>query len=213
MKWSEEAWSKADYIYQSILKLPFVRELAAGSLNKERFLFYIQQDSIYIKNYSKVLAHIASRLPIREQMEDFLKFASEGIMVERLLHESYLHENTSSILPTPTTLLYNSYESSMALESVEIEVAAILPCFWVYHKVGQEIMKGSSERNPFSRWIETYADESFAESTRRAVEICDEMASCATKQIRDRMTEAFITSTKMEWMFWDSAYNLEKWKI
>ena len=213
MKWSEEAWSKAEYIYRSILKLPFVRELSSGTLSNERFLFYIGQDSIYIENYSKILAHIASRLPRKEHMEDFLRFASDGILVERLLHKSYLSEKAISIAPTPSTLLYTSYESSMALEPVEIEAAAILPCFWVYQKVGEEIMKGSSKDNPFYHWIETYADESFAESTQRAIEICDEMAAHTTEGIRERMTEAFITSTKMEWMFWDSAYNLEKWKI
>ena len=213
MKWSEDTWSKAEHIYRSILCLPFVRELSAGTLSKERFLFYIGQDSIYIENYSKILAHIASRIPGRSRMEDFLKFASDGILVERLLHESFLTDKSLSILPTPTTLLYNSYEASMALEPVEIEAAAILPCFWVYQKVGEEIMKGSRGGNPYSPWIETYADESFAASTGRAIEICDELANNTTKGIRERMTEAFITSTKLEWMFWDSAYNLEKWKI
>ena len=111
MKWSEEAWSKVEYIYRSILDLPFVKELSSGTLSKERFLFYICQDSIFIENYSKILAHIASRLPRKEHMEDFLRFASDGILVERLLHKSYLSEKAISIAPTPSTLLYTSYES------------------------------------------------------------------------------------------------------
>ncbi|MDE7401906.1 MAG: TenA family protein [Muribaculaceae bacterium] len=213
MKWSEEAWLKAEPIYKSILCLPFVRELSSGTLSRERFLFYIEQDSIYLENYSKILAHIASRLPLSSQMEDFLRFASGGIMVEKILHESYLNNQHLSKLPTPTTLLYNSYEASMVLEPVEIETAAILPCFWVYQRVGEEILKMMQKDNPYSRWIETYGDESFAASTRRAIEICDELAEMSTPQIRERMTEAFIRCTKMEWMFWDSAYNLEKWKI
>ena len=213
MKWSEEVWSEAEHIYRSILELPFVRELSEGTLSRERFIYYIGQDSLYIENYSRVLAHIASRLTRRDHVEEFLKFASDGIMVERLLHESFLDGTVPYIDPAPTTLLYTSFESSMALRPVEVEAASILPCFGVYQKVGEDILARSREDNPYSRWIATYADESFAAATRRATEICDELAEDATPAVRQQMTRAFITSTKMEWMFWDSAYNLEKWKI
>ena len=79
--------------------------------------------------------------------------------------------------------------------------------------VGKEIHKRSLNDNPYSKWIETYADESFALSTSRAIDICDQLAATTTEVIRNKMTEAFVMATKMEWMFWDSAYNLEKWKI
>ncbi len=213
MKWSEEVWQKAEYIYEDILRLPFVKELATGSLSKERFLFYIRQDAIYIENYSKVLAHIASRLPEKGWREDFLKFASDGILVENALHASFTEISDTNTVATPTCLLYCSYESAKALEPVEIEAAAILPCFWIYMCVGNEIHKNCESNNPYSKWIDTYADEYFAKSTARAIEICDELAEKTTEGIRDKMTEAFIAATKMEWMFWDSAYNLEQWKI
>ena len=213
MKWSDEAWKQAKPIYDAILRLPFVCELSDGTLDKERFLFYIRQDSIYVENYSRVLAHIASRLPLQDQVDSFLKFSADGIIVERALHESYLCNNPTDMQATPTTLLYNSFESSKATGPVEIEAASILPCFWIYQKVGDEIMKRCSPDNPYSHWIETYADPAFAESNRRAIEICDQLAANTSSEIRKKMTTAFVMSTRMEWMFWDSAYNMEKWKI
>lgn len=212
-KWSYEAWKAASPVYQEILNLPFVRQLAEGTLSQNRFFFYIEQDSIYVENYCRVLAHIASRLSRPEHIADFLKFASIGIEVEKILHQTYLGTGHSSVSPTPTTLLYNSYESAMGLGDVEIEAASILPCFWVYLKVGKHIFETSSRNNPYFRWIETYADKDFERSTLRAIEICDELAENASDDIRRKMTHAFVTATKMEWMFWDSAYNLEKWKI
>lgn len=213
MKWSDHAWREVADVYNAILEHPFVSELSAGTLSKERFLFYINQDSIYIENYSRVLAHIASRLPGRKQTEDFIRFASDGIAVEKLLHESYLAGSSVDSAPTPTTLLYNSFESSKALAPVEVEAACILPCFVVYLNVGRVISERSVAGNPYSHWIETYADETFAASTARAIEICDELAAKTTPEIREQMTRAFVMSARMEWMFWDSAYNLEKWKI
>lgn len=212
-KWSEEAWEKALPVYNSILDLPFVRELASGTLSRERFLFYITQDSLYIDNYSRILAHIASRLPEKAQMEDFLKFATDGILVEKALHDTYLGDKPRDIKPTPTCLLYNSYESSKMSRPVEVEAASILPCFWVYQRVGEHILRESSTDNPYSQWIDTYADEAFAISNRRAIAICDELAVNSSQAIRNEMTEVFEMSTRMEWMFWESAYKLEKWKI
>lgn len=212
-KWSREVWRLAEPIYNEILNLPFVRELAAGTLSEERFLFYLEQDALYIDNYCRVLAHIASRIGVREYTEDFLRFASDGVAVEKALHESFLKDGVKDVVPTPTCLLYCSYESACGLQPVEIEVAAVLPCFWVYQRVGKEILGSCRPGNPYARWIETYADEMFEASTSRAIEICDALAAFASKEIRERMTEAFLNSTRMEWMFWESAYNLEKWKI
>ena len=213
MKWSEEALKEVEGIYEDILRLPFVKELTAGTLSKERFLFYIKQDSYYVENYSRVLSHIASRLPEKEWREEFLRFALDGILVENSLHASFTEISYSKIHPTPTCLLYVSFESAKGLEPVEIEAAAILPCFWIYMLVGNEIHKNSNTDNPYSNWINTYADESFAQSTAKAINICDQLAQQTTPEIRTKMTEAFVMATKMEWMFWDSAYNMEKWKI
>lgn len=213
MKWSEEVRVKAKPIYEAILRHPFVEELASGTLSQERFLFYIRQDAVYIEQYSRVLAHIASRLQNKEWMEEFLNFASQGIIVERALHASYLKEEELAAEPTPTCLLYTSYEASKAMDPVEVEIASILPCFVVYKRVGEEILKRSSSDNPYRRWIETYGDDTFAESTSRASAISDALAEEASQEVREAMTKAFQISTKMEWMFWDSAYRLEKWDI
>ncbi len=213
MKWSEEVWKKVEGIYEEILQLPFVKELTAGTLSRERFFFYIKQDAYYIENYSKVLSLIGSRLPKKEWREDFLKFALDGIIIENALHSSFTDICSSKLQPTPTCLLYCSFESATCLEAVEIAAAAILPCFWIYMLVGNDIHKRRKIDNPYAKWIETYADEAFAISTAKAIEICDQLAANATEEIRDKMTDAFVMASKMEWMFWESAYNMEKWKI
>ena len=41
----------------------------------------------------------------------------------------------------------------------------------------------------------------------------DELAEAGSEEIRASMTDAFMTAARMEWMFWNSAYNLEKWEI
>lgn len=213
-KWSEEAWNAAQHIYHSILDLPFVTELARGTLPGRKFLFYLAQDSMYLDTYSRMLAHVASRLDDKSHMESFLKFASDGIAVERALHESFIC-GTDMPPQSPSCLLYTSVQKASALEAVCVEAASLLPCFWVYQRVGEHIAATASnlDGNPYEKWIKTYGDESFAESTRRAIEICDILAENASVDERRRMTDIFVTCTRLEWLFWESAYNMEQWKV
>ena len=67
--------------------------------------------------------------------------------------------------------------------------------------------------NPYRGWIETYADGGFSGSTGQLMDLCDRFADNASPGIREEMTEAFVTGVKLEWMFWDSAYGREQWRI
>lgn len=213
-KWSEEAWLAAEHIYHNILNLPFVTELAQGSLPQCKFLFYLAQDSMYLDTYSRMLAHVASRLSDKSHVESFLKFASDGIAVERALHESFISKMEMPS-QSPSCLLYTSVQKASALDPACVEAASLLPCFWVYQRVGEHIASTASnlESNPYKSWIKTYGDASFAESTRRAIEICDHLAETASPDDRQRMTDIFVTCTRLEWLFWESAYNMEQWKV
>lgn len=214
-KWSEEAWEEALPVYRKILEHPFVEQLARGELAAGKFMFYLRQDSIYLGNYARVLTHIASRLSDREQTAAFIRFAADGIEVEKALHESFLCGDVP--LPqeiSPTCLLYTSVLQSQATAPVEVEAAAVLPCFWVYQRVGEEILaRQRGDGNPYMRWIATYADPSFGEATLRAIAICDALAARTGEEVRRRMTDIFVRCTRMEYLFWDSAWQLETWKI
>ncbi len=214
MKWSEEVWKTISPIYNKILTLPFIDELTKGILSEDRFLFYISQDSLYLNSYVQVLSHIASRIPGDEFRMKLLEFAADGINVEKSIHKYFLTGRVRESLQSPACMLYTSFLKSQAYSMVEVEMASVLPCFWVYQKVGEYILaKSNIETNPYRKWIETYADKQFAEATRQAIIICDQLAFALTPKQRELMTEAFIIGTKMEFLFWDSAYKKEQWII
>lgn len=214
-RWSDKAWEAALPVYRKILEHPFVGKLSAGTLSPERFRFYIRQDALYLDGYARRLAHIASRLARKEHTEAFLRFALDGVEVERALHEQFLGgEHPSPDEISPACLLYTSLLGSQAMAPVEVEAAAVLPCFVVYQRVGEHIhARQHGADNPYRRWIETYADPSFAEAAALATHICDELADAAGEETRQRMTELFVRCTRMEWLFWESAWRLETWNI
>lgn len=211
---SRKAENLSAEIFRKITDLPFVRALADGSLPREKFIFYLQQDSLYVKNYAQVLAHAAARLPEQWMRAEFLKFATVGIEVEQFLHQYYLKDNCpDDSEASPACMLYNSWHRSHAYDPVEVEAAGLLPCFTIYGKVGLHILALAKAGNPYMRWIETYSDPDFQDSTKMACHICDELYDKASEIVKLAMTDAFMTASRMEWLFWDSAWHLRRWQI
>ena len=217
MKWSETTWKAAEPVYKKILEQPFIQGLINGTLDNDKFTFYIQQDALYLAEYGKVLTGIASRLSKPEHIEAFIHFAGDSIAVEKALHESFVSKTESSAKtePSPSCLLYTSYLlRQLANSPVEVIAAAVLPCFWIYKKVGDYILANQTKgHNPYQSWIDTYGGEAFEDSVKMAIAICDELAEKCTEEQRKAMTEAYVMCSKMEWLFWDSAWHLEKWAI
>ena len=208
MKWSEEAWNAAEEVFDSIKELPFVTELAAGTLDMRKFKFYINQDRLYLDTYTRVLAHIASRMPDNDDMAAFLRFSTDGVAVEKSLHAGYSHEICDR--KTMACTFYTAYLKSMCEAPLAVEAAAALPCFWVYQKVGEHILSTANlKANPYADWISTYGGDGFDNDTRKAIGICDRLASDVSDEVRKEMTQAYVNCTKLEWLFWDNSYKEE----
>ena len=217
MKWTDKAWETISPIYQNIIEMPFIKELQNGTLPLEKFQFYMGQDSFYLENFARSLALIGARAERIDHALDYIRFAEGAIVVEKALHDSYFQEfgleNRGKIEPT-THHYINFLKSTAALDQVEIAMAAVLPCFWIYQEVGDYIYKNQlAEKNPYQKWIDTYAGEEFGELVTKAKKICDVVAENCTATQQKRMTQAFIAGSRLEFMFWNSAYQLKKWEV
>jgi thiaminase/transcriptional activator TenA len=217
MKWTEKTWKHSEYIYDKIVQMPFIQELITGELDIEKFKFYIAQDSNYLEHFSRTLSLIAARVHDEAHVLQFIQFAEGAIVVEHALHASYFKEFgiPEKISSSPSCHHYISYMTSQAaLAPVEVAIATILPCFWIYKKVGDFIYQQKQvEGNPYKNWINTYAGEEFGVLVEQALEISNEVAIQCTETQQARMTDAFEKACYLEWKFWDSAWYLEGWKI
>ena len=218
MRFSDEAWQQAAGLREAIHRLPFNRELAAGTLSRERFRFYIMQDAIYLAAYARVLAIAAAKAPDAATVHAFAQAAVEAVAVERALHSRYLAEfgvdpaTVADTEPSPDCLAYTSYLLATAHQQPwEVLVAAILPCFWIYWDVAGAITGSAAAENPYRAWIDTYADPRFGEAVRMVIDIADRAADGATPPVRAAMLAAFSRSAQYEYLFWDSAYQRRSW--
>lgn len=217
MSFGDELWQSITPIYKAILEHPFIEELMDGSLARDRFVFYMKQDALYLQDFSRALGITGARATAIDQLQSFLGFAHGAISVERSLHEGYFRDfnATLDVERAPACFAYGQYLIATATTGSYAEsVAALLPCFWIYRDVGNYIYGRSESRlakNPYRAWIETYSGEHFDESVSRAIEITNAVAADASSEDIARMRRAFVQSSRLEWMFWDSAYRLEVW--
>lgn len=214
--WYEQTRAKTEDIFQSIVNHDFVTGLTQATLDKDTFGFYVNQDSLYLSEYKKALVGVGTKCHKPEDTQFFYESATGIIQVEDALHKEFLEKKYLNPEPSPTCELYNSYLARIVInESVEVGAAAVLPCFTIYKEVGDYILKTQQNQgsNPYQAWINTYASEEFALAVKQAINIVDTYALTASPQDLAKMEEVFIKTSKLEWMFWDSAYKQEKWKI
>src|ERR1700730_5469616 len=113
--YSDEAWQRTAPLREAIHSLPFNRELAAGSLSRERFQTYIVQDAIYLGQFSRALAISAAKAPDTPTMQSFAQSSLGAIAVEQALHGRYLRDfgvdpaGVADADPLPDCLAYTSY--------------------------------------------------------------------------------------------------------
>lgn len=215
MTWSEHVRKKIDPIYRSIIEMPFIQEMMDGTLAIDKFQFYMAQDAHYLEHFARALALIGARAADTTDALAFMRFAENAIVVEAALHESYFRDfglkDSGKIEPACHHYIH-FLKSTAALDSVEVGMAAILPCFWIYKEVGDYIYKNQlSATNPYQRWIDTYAGEEFGIAVKHAIEICDRAAAGTVEPMINAMDKAFVTAAYLEFDFWDAAYSRKRW--
>ena len=211
-----------DGIMNTIHHHAFNVELSEGILPREKFIFYLIQDALYLADFAKALALTAGRLVNNTHVQQFIQFALDAIKAECELHFGYIDKYRSStdlafdltVEQSPTCFMYTNYLLKMAsLASVEEAVSSLLPCFLVYNEVGKRMASHQISNNPYHDWIALYSSDAFELSVSLAIQITNELALTASECIQEKMVAAFVRATQLEWLFWESAYCQESWLV
>lgn len=203
---------------RQIHDMPFNRELAHGSLPAEVFRGYIVQDAHYLEGFARALSLAAAKAPDPATIAQLAGSAGTAAAVERLLHGHYMAlygVSEAQFRATGVSQACDHYIASLiracALGDFPEALAALLPCFWIYHDVGHEIAAMAAPGNPYAEWIATYSGEDFSAGVAKMLALTDRVAAAADAATRARMQKVFARSCWHEWHFWDSAYHRRNW--
>lgn len=208
-----ETWAAID-------ALPFLAKLAAGRLELPRFAFFIAQDIQYLDTFVEVLRRAAA-LAEDEETRAFLLGRSESVQrVEQGLHGSFapaLGLDVPAVRaqePAPVTVAYANHMRSVAAHgSLGEVIATILPCYWVYRRVGERLAATPPPHEIYATWVGAYAAPEFGVAVARQIALLDTLAARADDEERARMQRWFHRSLRYEWMFWDQADRELAWPV
>ncbi len=213
-------WRSIEPIYAAILEHPFLAGLTDGSLPRDSFRFYVIQDAHYLREYAKALAVLAGRAHTEDAVLTLSRHAAGAIEVERSLHDSFFRDfdlSPAAVAATPlapTTVAYTSYLLAAAHGGSYAEgLAAVLPCYWIYREVGQELLRRGSPDPLYQRWIATYGGEEFDAVVREALALMATAGADIGNAERARAEQRFVTTSRYEWLFWDAAWRREEWPV
>jgi len=213
---STEAWDGIRDWRDAIETMPFIAALADGSLPADAFAFYLAQDAVYLTEFARALTLVAASAPTAPAQVFYAGSARVALEVETLLHHGWLEEHGKPLATeaSPVTAAYTDHLlASCVRGGYPVATAAVLPCYWLYAYIAEVLVAraGDLTDHPYGRWLSTYADPSFQESTAQARTFTDEAAATVDGATRDRMRAAFTRSALYEYAFFAQGLDRPEW--
>src|SRR3954454_12222896 len=218
--WSARLWEEIQPTYAAILDHLFVTRLTDGTLDGDVFAHYVAQDVHYLRDYARALAIVAAKAPTLGDTAMFARHAAEVFDVELALHGTLLPQlgldaaAVDAAEVAPTTMAYTSYLLAATYGgSFADGLAAVLPCYWIYARVGAALLERGSPDPRFQRWIDSYGGDEFADMVAMVLDLTDRIGPQLNPDDEAVARAHFATTARYEWMFFDAAHRRERWPV
>jgi len=207
-------------LWEAQLRHPFVVGLAAGTLPRDRFQFYIVQDALFLTSLAHTFAFAATKTADPARIVRLGEMCVETVQVERALHEMYAARfgmttaAMAAMTMAPTNYAYTRHMLTIGATGSLAEVAtAVLPCAWIYAVVGQHFTARGEPpaEHAYRDWLLAYATPDFDRVGAWLRDVVDDEATRLDAGARQRLRNIFRTSSQYEYLFWEMAWKGEGW--
>lgn len=205
-------------VWKACLRHPFVTGIGDGTLDMEKFRYFMLQDYLYLFDYARVFALGVVKARDPELMRVFAANVDAILGGEMKIHRAYMkrlditEEQVFSVKPALANLSYTNYMLSVAHAGTPMEiVASILACSWSYAEIGQALaaIPGAAEHPFYGEWIRGYASEEYTATNQALIKLMDTLAADATESQLAYLTDVFVNCSRYELGFWDMAWEVQ----
>ena len=205
-------------VWEACLRHPFVTGIGDGTLDMEKFRYFMLQDYLYLFDYARVFALGVVKARDPELMRVFAANVDAILGGEMKIHRAYMkrlditEEQVFAVKPALANLSYTNYMLSIAQTGGPMEiVAAILACSWSYAEIGQALaaIPGAAAHPFYGEWIRGYASEEYAATNQALIELMDSLAADAGEEQLAYLTDVFVNCSRYELGFWDMAWDVQ----
>lgn len=217
MRFTERLRKAADPVWQGYFTHPFVTGIGDGSLDIERFRFFLLQDYLYLYDYAKVFALGLLKSSSPEEMRFFSQNVDAVLNGEMNTHRAYMKRlgisdgQAKSAGMSLQNRAYTSYMLSAGYSGGVPEVlAAILACSWSYAEIGKRLaaVPGALEHPFYGEWVCGYAGDEYQAANEALIRRMDAVAEGLSPARLDLLEELFLNCSRFEGQFWDMSWEM-----
>lgn len=214
---TQRLYEAASPIWQACHDHPFVKGIGDGSLDREKFQYFLLQDYLYLFDYAKVFAWGVVKANDPELMRFFSANVDAILGGEMKTHRAYMQrlgiteEQVFQVQPALNNRSYTSYMLSVAAAGGPAEiVASILACSWSYAEIGARLaaIPGAADHPFYGEWVRGYSSKEYQDTNDALVARMDALAQNCTEAEYRRLEDIFVTCSRYELGFWEMAWRL-----
>ncbi len=207
-------------IWASYNNHPFVRGIADGTLDREKFRYYIIQDFLYLEDYAKSFAVGIAKAKSIETTQIFSGYIALLTGSEMNIHHGYMGRfgvSQEELDGTPRALdnlSYTSYMLRVAYEEGEAEIlAAILSCALSYEVIAKNMVKNNPDcvkHEFYGEWITGYVSDGYANGNVVLVHALNRLTEHYTEGQLKHLVDIFVACSRYEYLFWDFSWKMSR---
>ncbi|MGR3741879.1 thiaminase II [Companilactobacillus sp. DQM5] len=215
---TEIAYNKSFEPWHNSFTHPFITELQSGRLNMDIFKYYLLQDRYYLEHFNKLYELIAQSTDNKELKDSLIANSLDLGAGELAIRNTFFKElniTSEEIKNTPITPTAYNYVSHMYRQlytgNAIIASASMLPCEWLYQEIGEYLSDKMSPVPIYQSWIDSYSTKEVKENIIKQRNLLDRLYESVSVKDQEKMINAFVISSQMEYRFWEMSYTKEKW--
>lgn len=196
---------------------PFITQLCAGTLPLATFRYYLIQDHYYLQEFGKLhdLAADQSTDPrVARQLHAGAEHLRQGEIAVRQTFFDRLQITAAEVTATPIAPTGYAYTShlyrALATAGTAGAVAGLLPCYWLYAEIGQELAQAGSPVPIYQDWLSTYDADDYTGMMTDQLALANHVA---TPENQEDLLTIFARSSWYELNFWQMALDHETWDL
>lgn len=201
-------------VWQACAKERFLEQMALGTLDKAKFLDYIVQDSLYLRDYLKVFAYAITKSDTLKDMQLYyglLGYVNDGENLTRLGYLKDLGMSDEMVdlsQKRPQCLDYCDFLIDTARQGDQADILmAMLPCMLGYNYVFERLKARSPQvlTGYFAPLVKDYTTEGYRACCRQWTAIANQKCAGLGRARQARLGETFRQASLHELSFWQMA--------
>ena len=202
-------------LWGATLQHPFLQETASGKISDSIFKTWMQQDYIFVREAIPFAAVLLAKSPenLRSNFVQILAGLDQELGLFRNNAQAQ-GVNLENIQAAPTCHAYLQFLMTTAYNCSFAEGFTVLySAEKIYLDSWMEVKKKLKEKSPWEEFINNWTSQGFQQYVDWLAVTLDELTENLPERELSKIRDLFQITARYEYLFWEMAYQEEKWPI